>query len=34
MGQFIKDLEALDSDPVGEVSKIIKEGPESMGGVR
>ncbi len=25
MGHYIKDLEALDSDPVGEVSKIIKE---------
>ncbi len=25
MGQYIKDLEAFDSDPVDEVSKIIKE---------
>ncbi len=25
MGQYIKDLKALDSDPVDEVSKIIKE---------
>ncbi len=25
MGQYIKDLEALDSDPVDEVSKIIKD---------
>ncbi len=25
MGQYIRDLEALDSDPVDEVSKIIKE---------
>ncbi len=25
MGQYIKDLEALDGDPVNEVSKIIKE---------
>ncbi len=25
MGQYIKDLEALDSDPVDDVSNIIKE---------